>query len=38
MKHPKEDEIVLFDHMFEVYLREDYEDVFKYRDEEIKMQ
>ena len=28
MKHPKEDEIPLFSHMFEVYLREDYEDVF----------
>ena len=34
MKNLKEHEKSLFKHMFEVYLREDYEDVFKFRDEE----
>ena len=33
-KHPKEAEKALFNYMFEVYLREDYEDLFMYRDEE----
>lgn len=33
-KDPSKEEIALFDHMFEIYLREDYEDVYKYRDEE----
>lgn len=27
-KHFKEEELALFNHMFEVYLREDYEDVY----------
>ena len=36
MKNMKEHEKVLFKYMFEVHLREDYEDVFKFRDEEEK--
>jgi hypothetical protein len=35
-KHINESETALFSNMFEVYLREDYEDVYIYRDEEIK--
>ena len=27
-KNISEEEIALFDHMFEIYLREDYEDIF----------
>ena len=33
-KHIKEKEKVLFNYMFEVFLREDYEDVYRFRDEE----
>jgi hypothetical protein len=33
-KKLKEQEKVLFNYMFEVYLREDYEDVYRFRDEE----
>ena len=36
-KDMDENEKKLFDHMFEIYLREDYEDVFVYRDEEAKV-
>lgn len=31
-----ETEKKLFDHMFEIYLKEDYEDVYIFRDEEVK--
>ena len=31
-KHYKEEEKVLFDYLFEIYLREDYEDIYKFRD------
>ena len=34
MKNMKEHEKVLFKYMFEVYLRKDYEDVYRFRDEE----
>lgn len=32
----KEEEKALFSHMFEIYLREDYEDLYYYREEEQK--
>jgi hypothetical protein len=35
-KNLDEKETNLFNFMFEVYLREDYEDIYKYRDEEFK--
>ena len=35
-KNVKEIEKTLFNYMFEVYLREDYEDIFNFRDEEQK--
>ena len=36
-KDMSENEKRLFDHMFEVYLRDDYEEVYQFRDEEIKV-
>lgn len=33
-KHFNEKEKNLFDNMFEIYLRDDYEDVFMFREEE----
>ncbi len=36
-KHFNEKETALFGHMFEIYLREDYEDVFMFREEENKL-
>lgn len=32
--HMKDNEKELFSHMFEIYLREDYEDIYHYREEE----
>jgi len=34
-KHMPESERNLFNYMFEIYLREDYEDLYKYRDQEL---
>lgn len=36
-KDMSEEEKKLFDHMFEVYLRDDYEDLYAFRDEEVKV-
>jgi hypothetical protein len=35
-KHYDKTEENLFNNMFEIYLREDYEDIYKFRDEEIR--
>lgn len=37
-KNAKPNEAELFNYMFEVYLREDYEDIYMYRDEERKVE
>lgn len=34
--HIKDNEQALFSHMFEIYLREDYEDLYYFREEEQK--